>query len=245
MLCRWRNHGTRTFSVYARESNPWPELKYLVKFQAQCYSPMVIDIFFHPEFHYGSHHLYMYLKRTKTCLNREHFSPVKQYFLTNAYWFHPENILICGLVSLLSTPEIKAKALKLILQARARERGKNTGEIRYFILPTEDQLNFDAPNFFEVLRWNELEPEYITPPPLLRNFSDNELIESLNGTPLNIPRFLCHSQHCENAVQKTTAAVTKNIGHTSQISNIVAAGSSREQYPKSNSQKLKNEDFLS
>ena len=188
----------------------------------------------------------MYLKRSKACLNREQFSRVKEIILHNGWWFHPENVLICGLLSPLSTPQIQKKALKIILEARAREREQNTGEIRLFETPTEDKLNFDAPNFFEVLRWNELKPEDITPPPLLSIYSDDELKESLEGKPLNVPRLLCHSQHVEGAVQKTTKSVTKNIGHANQKSNLVGAGSSREKYPHpGRNKKLKKEEFLS
>ena len=142
---------------------------------------------------------------------------------------------------------MKKKALKIILEARARQREQDTGDVRYFINPTEDQLDFNAPNFLEVLKWNQLPLEYITPPPLFKSFSDEELIESIKpkGKPLNIPRYLCHSQHCEENVQKTTKSVTKNIGHNNQKSSLIGANESREKYPHpGRGKKLKKEDFL-
>ena len=213
-----------------------------------AYAPMVFDVFLKPEWYHGSSHIFTYAKRSKACLNIEQFTKVKEYFLINGWWFHPENVLACALVSPESTPQMKKKALKIILEARARERAENTGEIRYFINPKEDQLNFDAPNFLEVLRWNQLPLDYITPPPLFKDFSDDELRESIKpkGKPLNIPRFLCHSQHCEGCILKTTKSVTKNIGYANQKSSIIGANSSREKYPHpSRTKKLKKEDFLS
>ena len=92
------------------------------------------------------------LKHSKACLNEVHFEIVFNYFLINGHWFHPENVSACALVSPESTPEMKRKALKIILEARARERANNTGEIRYFINPTREQLNLDATNFLDVLK---------------------------------------------------------------------------------------------
>ena len=69
-----------------------------------------------------------YIENIKACLTIARFQRLKKYFLKNGYWFNPENILMCALLSPLSPPQIKKRALKYILEAR--ERYANSDEIR-------------------------------------------------------------------------------------------------------------------
>ena len=112
---------------------------------------MVFDVHFSPKFWNGSIHIFNYAKRCKACLKKEHFEIVKKSFITNGYFLHPENILMCAYLSPLSPPRTKARALKLILKAR-ENYAENIEDVRPFVLPTDDQLNFDTNDFFDVLR---------------------------------------------------------------------------------------------
>ena len=81
--------------------------------------------------------------------------------------------------------------------------------------------------FFFLIRWNDLPEDYITFPPILRNFSNEELKDGLkNG--LNLPDFPCHSRGNEMNVKQTSLSVAKNIGEERQKSNIVSTGESRK-----------------
>ena len=81
-----------------------------------------------------------------------------------------------------------------------------------------------------LFRWNELPPEYITFPPVLRNFSNEELKEGLKRG-LNLPDFPCHSRGNEMNVKQTSLSVAKNIGEEQQKSNIVTTNESRRSHP--------------
>ena len=113
---------------------------------------MVFDVHISPKFWNGTIHLFNYVKRAKACLRKkEHFDVVKKCFINNGYFFHPESILMCAYLSPLSPPRTKARALKMILKAREMYV-ENTKNVRPFVLPTADQLNFDTNDFFDVLR---------------------------------------------------------------------------------------------
>ena len=203
-----------------------------VTFIQQAYGPIVFDTFYKPQFYYGSLHLFNYLKNAMACLDEPHFEFVKDYFLINSYWWHPENVLVCALICPLVPLRIKKQALQIILEAYDRWEN-NDGEVRYFILPTEDQLNFKANHFFYILRWKALPIEYITFPPILQMFTRQELKDSIkdNNFHTKLPQFLCHTQKCEEWVKKTADSVKRNIGKERQLGNMVASSESREKWP--------------
>ena len=230
-------------SLYCRTERPSLALKIIVTFIVKAYMPMILDVLLKPEFYNGSIHLFNYLKRARLCLRNEYFDVVKKCWITNGYFFHPENLLLCAYLSPLSPARIKSKALNLILKAREIYT-ENTDKVRDFKVPTAAQLNLDNVKniacFFDILDWNNLPTNYITFAPLLRIFSNDELKEGLNN-PLNVPRLLCHSQHNERAVKQTSESVKKHIGKEFQKTNIIVVGESRKAYPK---KKLKKTDIL-
>ena len=86
-------------------------------------------------------------------------------------------------------------------------------------------------NYF--LSWKELSPDYITFPPVLRNFSNEELKEGLKKG-LNLPDFPCHSRGNEMNVKQTSLSVAKNIGEERQKSSIVVTNDSRRSHGSAN-----------
>ena len=79
-LIRWRTHGVRTLSVFVRTKRPSKKLKMFVRFIQQAYGPIVLEIFYKPQFYYGSLHLFNYLKSAMACLDEPHFEFVKKIF---------------------------------------------------------------------------------------------------------------------------------------------------------------------
>ena len=138
------------------------------------------------------------------------------------------------------------QAEKKILRTREREQNNPlpNGQVRVFRNPTEDKLNFDSPNFFDVIRWNEVPPEYISSPPYIKNFTVQEIKRNKvdNNVLKNSPNALNHSQHCEGKVKITSQAVENIIGKEKQEGNLVSGVKSREKY--TSAKKTKKADFL-
>ena len=73
------------------------------------------------------------------------------------------------------------------IEARQRQREDPPQDVRKFIQPKKDWINFEAWEILDLLHWNRLPEDYVTPPPILNNFTDEELIVSyLEKKPLNI-----------------------------------------------------------
>ena len=87
--------------------------------------------------------------------------------------------------------EMKEKAIDLIIKARKLERKKKSKKVRKFVLPRPHDVDLDAENFLDMMRWDTLENKIFTPPPILSDYSDEELV---NVTKENLPQYLCHSQ---------------------------------------------------
>ena len=213
-----------------------------------AYGKIIIDIFLRPEFYHGSMHLYDYMMNAKNCLDAydtEYFEHLKQYFIIhNGFWFHPENVLTCAAVNPTTPPPLRRKATTILLKIKPNYDNRQAGdEVRRFENPNPDQINYNAPNFFGVLKWRELPESYVTFPPFLSLVSTYELKENLllNNLHAKLPRLLCHSQPNEGLVKWVTESVTKNIGFFNQKANIVCKGNSRE---KLNCRTIKKSDYL-
>ena len=157
-----------------------------------------------------------------------------------------------------STDEMRLEALGFIERARER-RMKNPNHIRLFTYP-KGKINFEANSIDELLNLKDIEaknPEYITEPPLLMDFSLEELrkihqhcvetgikpLEYLGDEKLcngdqrllklgqNLSSLKCHSMDNEKAVQMTTKAVKKHIGHDDQKGAIILTKDSVDQLP--------------
>ena len=116
------------------------------------------------------------------------------------YFAHPENLLMCGLLSPFSTDYVRQKCLEKILEARKKQKRYKTKNVRKFFPPSLDKFNFDANNIFDLLKWNNFKKP-VTPPPLLKNKTDNELKEMLLRKCTDFDEMLCHSQHNERCVK--------------------------------------------
>ena len=196
-----------------------------------------MEIYFQPLLINGSVHLFNYLKRSKQCLNAVHFDVVKRYFLINGGYFHPENLMVAGLLSPHSTPEIRERAKTYQLNSRLIH--ENRDDVRPFFPPLADYINWDLENisFFDILKWTELPPEFVTPSPVMNIYTVDEVKDYYN---LIFPDFKCHSQRCEADMKDIAETVFKNVGQEKQKTSLVCNIESRDTY---NCTKFRKEDF--
>ena len=112
------------------------------------------------------------------------------------YRIHPENVLYS--VYLAGDDDMSEKALKIILDCRKkekksaekREKENKPPLIRKFHVPNDDEINWTADNPFDMLKWDKRTLKLKThSPPLLRNYTDDELRDRHS---LDIPKILGH-----------------------------------------------------
>lgn len=95
---------------------------------------------------------------------------------------------------------VRELGLRRILKARKNVKGKT---IRNFRVPT---LDFTAIDYVDMIQWNACN---VTPPPLLKNVTDEEIGELIKtGRPLmsDFNMFPCHTQTVERCVKLVTEA---------------------------------------
>ena len=143
----------------------------------------------------------------RECLSASDFKFVQKYFSINSFMAHPESVLLGMLFD--KNPEVRKKAVDIIIQVRKK---KSTAKLpRKFFKP---KLNFEAQEYYEMIFFDndslvystkpvkipKTEPpqfkqqfKKITIPPLVKNFSDDELRSCIHGKNLDIPFIPCHS----------------------------------------------------
>jgi len=119
----------------------------------------------------------------------------------NAFWGHPENVLVAMLGD--SRQEVLKEAAKIILKARNSKKPKT---LRKFTLP---KLNFQANDYPQLVDWKEI---HITSPPIADELTDDDLEDILAGKEdcleslsplLHLP---CHTLAVERCVKEVSAA---------------------------------------
>ena len=153
-----------------------------------------------------------------------------KYFKINAYMAHPESVLLAGICHPFKS--IRVKCAEIIIKARVRAR--RTNEVRPFKVP---ELFFDAENFLEMI---DLTRPDVTPPPLLKNFSDDDLRLFANDGNIELPEIYCHSIMNERAVKDTTTASQREIGQKKSHEHILNLIANRANIPY----KHKKSDFV-
>ena len=226
---------------YVRTINPSQALIDLVEFILKAYGKSCFDIWRYPQFENGSFHLLDYIKLCKENLP-QHWEFLEDHFVRNSYFFQPENLLYCGLLSKFSTDEIRDKCEAKILKGRIARKKKKSKKVRKLKKPKKDEINFGADNLFDVLNWDKQSLKLkIRDPPLMDLLSPNEIklivqsLKSKNEIPpeilCKIYKLLCHSQHCERCVKQTSKSLLTNANHDDQKSHIICTESSRERNP--------------
>ena len=206
---RWLTTAINILWLYERKVNPSLALRKLTKIIVLAYIPNYFHIkkFWHVR--NGATNFFSITQRYLNCgLIKDELAIAKKHLQINGFMAHPESILLSAVFD----PDLNVRhwAVLLILEARER-RAKEDGSLRIFKVPKS--INFDAKSYTELLDFNNLEPELITEPPLLFDYSNEELMDcALSHVDLPVPDIACHSQSNERHVAGTTEAVKHAIG---------------------------------
>ncbi|CAH1099555.1 unnamed protein product [Psylliodes chrysocephalus] len=166
----------RVLRLYAGTEKPTSSLTDMAEFITKVYTPMWFNIKLNFSSTSGSFQVFKTIELSRY-LRDDSRSIVDTVIKRNAYFIHPENILLCMLTD--TREWVRELSLQRIL--KARENSRETVEVRHFVVP---KINFNTTDYFELIYWNECD---VTPPPVLRDFTDDTLKNLINET--EIPDF--------------------------------------------------------
>lgn len=221
---RWLTTANRILRVYVGTEAPSNNLKILVVFILKVYAPLWFQIKAHPSCKDGARHTWMSINLTRY-LSKDLKKIVEPVIQRNAYFAHPENILLSMVTD--DRRHVRELGLRRILKSRANpSQSKNA--TREFKIPL---LNFKATDYIDMINWQTTK---ITEPPILRDKSDEELqlLIGQEQTPvLNFLRYPCHTQSVERCVKLVTEASMSVVGSESRDGYIRVRIKSRQNLP--------------
>jgi hypothetical protein len=196
---RWLTTASRILRLYIGTVKPGENLKTLVKYIVRVYVPVWFEIKSSPRCTDGARHLWKLINYSRYLAGelREIVDAVIQ---RNAYFAHPENILLAMMSD--ERPNIRKLAIKRVLAARADT--STTATIRAFKVPS---LIFGVTDYYEMIDWSSIQR---LEPPLTRDM-EQELLQTYSDmktvTPIiTFPNLPCHTQAVERCIRLVTEA---------------------------------------
>lgn len=157
-------------------------------------------------------------------LPQEVQSIVQPVIQRNAYWAHPEAVLLSMVAD--ENPEVRARAVHAIQKCRMQ----TTDEVRPYTIP---QVNFQATTYTDLFDWDKTQ---VTEPPLTIGLCDS-VIQDIIDAPLEVNNYPVHTQAVERAVQVVTEASGKVVGEVERHGYICSKLKHRKQVPCVSSKK--------
>ena len=183
-------------------------MKKLTTVIVKAYAPNYFHIKKYWHIKHGATNFFSISQRYLNCgLSEVEIAIAKKHLQINGFMAHPESILLSAVFD--TDESVRKWAVKLIFAAR--ERRAQSGALRQFRVPKA--INFEAKSYLELLDFDTLEEDFITEPPLLFEFSNEELMDCvLSHDDLAVPDLACHNQGNERCVAGTTEAAKNAIG---------------------------------
>jgi hypothetical protein len=227
---RWLTTTNRILLLYVSTESPPKELVILTDYILRVYASVWFHIKLEPQCYKGAKHLWLMLKLPRF-LPDDVRSEVDKCIQKNAFFAHPENVLLAMVVD--ERKEIRELAARRIKEARK----SNSKEIRKFHLPN---INVDADEYYNLLDWQHF-PR--TEPPMLMTASDDEIDAAIDmsqkWTLDNIP---CHTQAVKRHICVVTEAAAAVCGDLRRDGYIRAKLTSRKNIPHFGSKQDWNTD---
>lgn len=165
---RWLTSGSSILRVYVATPNPSPTLQKLAEFVVKVYAPFWFLVKSQPKAIYGSRHVFKYICWIRQ-LPMDVQAIVQLSIRINAYFFHPENILLSMITD--EDPFIRADGYEKIDSARQEP----PPTLRKFHMSrSKEIIKFGSVTYPQMIDWNQFK---ITEPPCLQFFDDDQLNE--------------------------------------------------------------------
>lgn len=216
-VARWLSTAARILRLYKSTSSPSDILRKIVEYIMKVYIPIWFRIRHEPTWTFGSRHMFHLINASRQHTPELYSKYLVEVIETNSYFIHPENLIL----SMISDNDIniREKGYQKILQARQHSFSSSQG-VRSYIKPTRNVINYSCVHYSDLLKWDELDTEYITEPPLTIALSTDTIRRCMYGREqLPIPAIPLHTQATERCVQavgqaaKTIAKTDCQIGY--------------------------------
>jgi len=217
---RWLTLANRILRLYVSSMDPTYILFRLVSFVVNHYAPNWFFIKAHPKCTDGPRNLFHQIQLTSR-LSREDREIVEPVVQRNAFFAHPENLLLTMLTD--ECVNILHRAVKILTTCRKHEAAKSS-KVRTFIIPS---LNFQSENYVEIINWDDVR---ITEPPLTICMTD-EIANMYIQQQLQVSNIPCHTQAVERAFKVVTESAVNCFGHESRQGWILNVMNSRKMKP--------------
>ena len=222
---RWLTLSIRLLYLYMCWHSLTPEetenLNTLIHFVMTNYGPMWFTIKMKPLITDAPKHVFHQTKLLKL-LPAHVVNIVKPYVSRNAYYAHPENLLLAMLDD--EDENVRKKAVNLIKTIRAEHQPPHR-PVRPFSVP---EIDYDADDYHSIIDWESLQ---LTEPPLTYHLTNDEL-DKIIDEALTLPPYRSHTQSVERAIKVVSDASGKVYGLAAQQGYIKSKISSRQLYKK-------------
>lgn len=225
---RWLTTANRVLRLYVATIKPSENLKTIATFILKVYAKIWFAIKARPSCTEAASHLCSMIQASRY-LPDSLRKVVDNVIQRNAYYAHPENILL-GMV-FDENEDIRQLAIKRILHARLKS---NYLQPRKYVVPP---LRFDAKRYYDLIDWQNTT---YTEPPIFSEFSKIDLEYIINPTYSpkgskmtgeTIKSFPCHTQGVERTVKVVTESSKKVCGFIRRDGVIRNQLLSREEMP--------------
>ena len=194
----WLTLANRILRLYCSDPNPCAELKLLVRFLIDVYSPAWFNVVQNPSFLDGSrifHRLVVSLEAFP--FKVAHKEIIEASINWNSYFAHPENVLLSMLTDE-TKPKLRKKAANIIKSIKAQ--GKPS-DVREFI---KHEMDWKAKCYQYLVK--DLSPEDFTlEPPVTTDLTPKE-VDAIADNPslLGLVFLPCHTQAVERRIKDVT-----------------------------------------
>lgn len=230
---RWLTAANRILRLYVGTPRPSVLLLAMMHYLTQVYIPAWFRIKRNSTCVDGSKHLHFIIEKSRG-LPAKYRAVIEKTIAHNAYFAHPENILLAMVTD--DRAAVRELGIKRVLLSRMQQR-RGHGEVRFFVVP---KLNFAAKDYYEMIDW---EATAITPPPVLEEFTDEDLKSLVSPQvgeepqKLQVTNFPCHSQRVERHVKVVSQAAASYGGEARRDGSIRVKLESRRVMPALKSKK--------
>lgn len=224
---RWLTLACRILRLYIGTENPSTILKTVTEYVLKVYAPIWFHIKLEPSCENGAKHFWRLVKLSRY-LCEQHLKIIDPVIQRNAYYAHPENVLLCMLND--ERKHVRELGLRRLLKARSEDKD----DIRKFVVP---KINFHAEDFIDIIKWTD---EVITEPPMTKHITDEDLKQYVNESrdprcqlqSIDFPRLPCNTQAVERVIKLVTESSLNVCGPEARDGFVKAKIASQKVMPK-------------